>query len=544
MATYHDFTVCDVPKLDRTLDPIASTRWLFAVEGAFRTSCCKEKNKVNFNLNFLRNIAKMWWDGKVYEKGKEWIGSCSWKDFKELFNAKYASAEEVDKIREEFQTLMQKNETVNELWKKLNDLIYYCPEYHGNEKIKFERFQRMLCDDIQEGSSVSFVSYAFSNNLSIPPNKLPFPLEVEIANSKVVVVSNVYHDVEIEIDDSIFRINSVPIMLRVFDIVIGMDSLDKYNVTILCSQKLVRVINIQGREILIYSDKRKGDFKLCSIMKARKYLLHGCYAFMAHVIDITFKEKSMKDVLVVNEFLNVFLKIYQELICQLQELLDKDFIHPSSSPWGVPILFVKKKDGSMRMCIDYRELNKVTMKNMYPLPRINDLFDQLQEEEEAFVTIERTYVRFQFSFCQKEPKMWSFIAMCLILVSDVFLCNEARRFQTPVCWEEVGSRELASIDVVLETTEKIETIREIMKTTKDRECLADESSMITLDYIEINSELTSREEPVTILGRKSRQHRNKIIPLVKVQWKHCKGISIRWEPEEKMRIRYPYLFQE
>ncbi|GJT51660.1 putative reverse transcriptase domain-containing protein [Tanacetum coccineum] len=68
----------------------------------------------------------------------------------------------------------------------------------------------------------------------------------------------------------------------------------------------------------------------------------------------------------------------KELMSQLQELLDKGFIRPSSLPWGAPILFVKKKDGSMRMCIDYRESNKVTVKNVYPLPRIDGLFDQLQ----------------------------------------------------------------------------------------------------------------------------------------------------------------------
>ncbi|GJX04000.1 putative reverse transcriptase domain-containing protein [Tanacetum coccineum] len=68
----------------------------------------------------------------------------------------------------------------------------------------------------------------------------------------------------------------------------------------------------------------------------------------------------------------------KELSEQLQELSDKGFIRPSSSPWGAPVLFVKKKDGSFRMCIDYRELNKLTVKNCYPLPRIDDLFDQLQ----------------------------------------------------------------------------------------------------------------------------------------------------------------------
>ncbi|GJR22033.1 hypothetical protein Tco_0970560 [Tanacetum coccineum] len=70
--------------------------------------------------------------------------------------------------------------------------------------------------------------------------------------------------------------------------------------------------------------------------------------------------------------------VKEKSIMQLQELSEKGFIRPSSSPWGAPVLFVKKKDGSFRMCIDYRELNKLTIKNRYPLPRIDDLFDQLQ----------------------------------------------------------------------------------------------------------------------------------------------------------------------
>jgi hypothetical protein len=66
-----------------------------------------------------------------------------------------------------------------------------------------------------------------------------------------------------------------------------------------------------------------------------------------------------------------------ELKLQLKEMMDKGYIRPSESPWGAPVLFVKKKDGTLRMCIDYRQLNKVTIKNKYPLPRIDDLFDQL-----------------------------------------------------------------------------------------------------------------------------------------------------------------------
>ncbi|GJT93579.1 putative reverse transcriptase domain-containing protein [Tanacetum coccineum] len=125
------------------------------------------------------------------------------------------------------------------------------------------------------------------------------------------------------------------------------------------------------------------------------------------------KEKQMKDVPVIRDFPEVFPEEFprlppprkvefridlvpgvapvarapyrlapsemRELSVQLQELLEKGFIRLSLSPWGAPVLFVKKKDGSFRMCIDYRELNKLTVKNRYPLPRIDDLFDQLQD---------------------------------------------------------------------------------------------------------------------------------------------------------------------
>ena len=68
----------------------------------------------------------------------------------------------------------------------------------------------------------------------------------------------------------------------------------------------------------------------------------------------------------------------RELKAQLEEFLSKGFIRPSISPWGAPVLFVKKKDGSLRLCIDYRKMNRVTIRNQYPLPRIDELFDQLQ----------------------------------------------------------------------------------------------------------------------------------------------------------------------
>ena len=148
---------------------------------------------------------------------------------------------------------------------------------------------------------------------------------------------------------------------------------------------------------------------LVSTVKALKMVKSGCKAYLAHVIDTRIINNTIENILVLNEFLDVFsddllgsspdrevefiiklvpgvapifISLYRmtpielkELKTQLQELLDKKFIRPSVSPWDTLVLFMKKKDGTMRLCIDYRLLNRITMKNKYPLPRINYLFD-------------------------------------------------------------------------------------------------------------------------------------------------------------------------
>src|ERR687886_489731 len=197
-----------------------------------------------------------------------------------------------------------------------------------------------------------------------------------------------------------------------FDAIIGMDVLSPLRASIQCHEKQV-TIPLENGEVLIVEGHRRGSkLSIISCIKASKYLLKDCHAILAHVRDTGAKEKRLEDVPIARDFPEVFPEELpglpprrqvefeidlvpgaapiarapyrlapsemKELSDQLQELLDKGFIRPSSSPWGAPVLFVKKKDGSMRMCIDYRELNKLTVKNRYPLPRIDDLFDQLQ----------------------------------------------------------------------------------------------------------------------------------------------------------------------
>ncbi|GJT57651.1 putative reverse transcriptase domain-containing protein [Tanacetum coccineum] len=152
----------------------------------------------------------------------------------------------------------------------------------------------------------------------------------------------------------------------------------RYHAMIAYAEKIIRIP--WGNETLIVrsngsDNERKSRLNIISCTKTQKYLLEGCPIFLAQVTmkkaKDNSKEKQLEEVPIVQDF-------PEELSDQLKELSDKGFIRPSSSPWGAPVLFVKKKDGSFWMCIDYRELNKLTVKNRYPLPKIDDLFDQLQ----------------------------------------------------------------------------------------------------------------------------------------------------------------------
>ncbi|GJY21933.1 putative reverse transcriptase domain-containing protein [Tanacetum coccineum] len=269
------------------------------------------------------------------------------------------------------------------------------------------------------GADRSFVSNTFSSLLDITPYALDVSYVVELADRRTSETNTMLRGCTLGLSGHPFNIDLMPIDLGSFDVIIGIDWLVKNHAVIVCDEKIVCIP--YGNEILIVqgdkSDKEKtSTLSIISYVKAQKYIEKGCQLFLAQVTvketEHKSKEKRREDVTTVRDFLEVFPKDLpgrpptrqvefqidlvpgvalvarapyrlapsemEELSTQLQELSDKGFIRPSSSPWGAPVLFVKKKDGSFRMCIDYRELNKLTVKNRYPLPRIDDLFDQLQ----------------------------------------------------------------------------------------------------------------------------------------------------------------------
>ncbi|GJU30323.1 putative reverse transcriptase domain-containing protein, partial [Tanacetum coccineum] len=206
------------------------------------------------------------------------------------------------------------------------------------------RYASVLFDT---GADRSFVSTAFSSQIDITPSTLDHYYDVELADERIIGLNAIIRGCTLNFLNHPFNIDLMPIELGSLEVIIGMDWLAKYQAVIVCVEKIV----LFPEDFLGLPPTRQVEFQIDLIPGA------------APVARAPYRLAPSE---------------MKELSDQLQELFDKGFIRPSSSPWGAPVLFVKKKDGSFRMCIDYRELKKLTVKNRYPLPRIDDLFDQLQ----------------------------------------------------------------------------------------------------------------------------------------------------------------------
>ncbi|GKB89741.1 putative reverse transcriptase domain-containing protein [Tanacetum coccineum] len=278
------------------------------------------------------------------------------------------------------------------------------------------RYASILFDT---GADRSFMSTAFSSLIDTVSTTLDHKYDVELAVCKIIEVNTLIRGCTLNFLNHPFNIDLMLVELNSFDVIIGMDWLTKYHVVIVCDEKLVRVPF--GNEILIFhgdgsNNGHESRLNIILCTKTQKYLLKGCQVFLAHITakkaEDKSEEKRLEDVPLVRDFPEVFPEDLpgippvrqvefqidlvpgaaliawtpyrlapsemKELSEKLRELSNKGFIRPSSSPWEAPVLFVKKKDGSFWTCIDYQELNKLTVKNHYSLSRIDNLFDQLQ----------------------------------------------------------------------------------------------------------------------------------------------------------------------
>ena len=232
------------------------------------------------------------------------------------------------------------------------------------------------------------------------------------AGGQVMHSLGLVKDIPVMIQDRVMPVDLIVVRLKNHEVILGMDWLGRNRATLDCHRGRVQFKSGCGPPIKYQGINPASGCLVLSAARAERMLEQGCEAYLA---TITTKEVvgvgGPDGIPLVSKFEDVFRSLQgippdrsdpfiieleprttpmskspyrmapaemAELKKQLEELLDKGFIRPSVSPWEAPVLFVKKKDGSFRLCIDYRKLNRVTIKNKYPLPRIDELLDQLR----------------------------------------------------------------------------------------------------------------------------------------------------------------------
>jgi hypothetical protein len=275
--------------------------------------------------------------------------------------------------------------------------------------VVLDRDARVLIDT---RSTHSFISTHFACQINKIAEPLDFCLSVATPIGDNILTDKVFRSSDVRVGDRNLMIDLVHLDFRGFDVILGMDWLATYHAIVDCFNKTITFRIPGDPEFYFKGDRIMVPPCIISALEANVLLRKGCQGYLAYVIDTEKSEMKLDDIPIVHEFPDVFLEELlglppdkeiefsidsapgtapisiapyrmapvelRELKKQLQDLMQKGSIRPSASPWGAPVLFVKKKDGSMRLCIDYRQLNRATIRNRYPLPRIDDLFDQLQ----------------------------------------------------------------------------------------------------------------------------------------------------------------------
>ncbi|KAK9149030.1 hypothetical protein Scep_007787 [Stephania cephalantha] len=256
------------------------------------------------------------------------------------------------------------------------------------------------------GSTISFISGRMVDELGLKPTRLERPLILSTAAGDKIYPNLLCVDCSVEIEGHIIPADLRALEFLEFDALLDMDWLGAYHAQIHCFSKKVTFHLLGHPEFSFQGTSTNLPITRCRVATSVDVKM------FTNVLSTTEQVVTkLEEVPVVCEFPDVFPaelpglppsreidfiidlvlgtkpisvppyrmapKELEELRGQLDELLELGLIHPSMSHWGAPVLFVKKKDGSLRLCIDYRQLNKVTVNNKYPLPRIDDLFDQL-----------------------------------------------------------------------------------------------------------------------------------------------------------------------
>ncbi|KAE8693084.1 UDP-Glycosyltransferase superfamily protein isoform 1 [Hibiscus syriacus] len=284
---------------------------------------------------------------------------------------------------------------------------------HLDRLVEADRLKVGVQSDVRPDNLHWFTIPDFDKiGLNIPVENTEHSVIIQSPLGKSIMLDRIFRQFLIEINGEIFPADLMELPLEEFDLILGVDWLDKHRVNIDFETKRDVLKTPDNRKIIMIGERRGFLTNVVSALVAEKTIRKGSEAFLDYILDTRSPQSDIEGIRIVKEFPDVFpeelsglppdrevefeIEVYygytpvsmapyrmapkelKELKVQLQELLDRGFIRPSVSPWGAPVLFVKKKDGTLRLCIDYKKLNKLTVKNKYPLPRIDDLFDQFR----------------------------------------------------------------------------------------------------------------------------------------------------------------------
>jgi hypothetical protein len=235
------------------------------------------------------------------------------------------------------------------------------------------------------GASHSFIATGFVEKHGIPTAHLEIPLVTRTLGSDLLCHLKC-SQVRILLSGVVFLADLVILPSHRIDVILGMDRLTKHNGVISCTDKIVLLTEHQGKSVSCQAQPPTQDPMVFNLAAESISVVEEFMDVFPEELPGMPPEREVEFYIdLIPGTAPIAKRPYRmaptelaELKLQIAELQQKGYIHPSSSPWGAAVLFVTKKDGSMRMCIDYRSFNEVTIKNKYPLPRIDDLFDQLQ----------------------------------------------------------------------------------------------------------------------------------------------------------------------
>nr|GEW12956.1 putative reverse transcriptase domain-containing protein [Tanacetum cinerariifolium] len=333
-CTYTDFVKCQPLHFKGTEGVASLSQWFERMESVFHISNCAVENQVKFATCTLHSVSLTWWNTHVKIVGHDAAYGMPWKTLMKMMTDKYFPRNKIKKLEMEIWDLKVKGTDLTSYTQRFQELAMLCGRMFPEESNKIEKYIGGLLDMIH-GSVVASIPKIMQEAVDIATElmdkKIRTFAEREIASKRTF--ENTSRSTQNQQQQPNTRQN------------IGrLKNNNNHG-------------NQGGRDnapAKVYAVGRVGTDPDSNVMT-----LPGA----APVARAPYRLAPSE---------------MKELLEQLKEISDKGFIRPSSSPWGSSVLFVKKKDGSFRMCIDYRELNKLTVKNRYPLPRIDDLFDQLQ----------------------------------------------------------------------------------------------------------------------------------------------------------------------